>query len=640
MFEKYKKVISNSSFSTGTVENELSRSKYWTPELFSLIDKIKAAGTDHSLWHQISREDFINIIPIRRDKMDPIGYNIDMSEKILRFQNIPEQEGKKYLYLLTALDAILSNKNCPTDIAQRVYEESINLTNNKYFVEQILKRDDLSDKFIEYLVNMNKAYFEEEALRFSYFINLSNEDEKPYLYDVSQNNIDRIAKYLYESGELNRIKYFGPIYYISDKEYLMNVLKAEDYNENIVGILINKSCFTEKERDELFDLGCDPRIIKRFTPHISSVMLEQIWDTLFSLGLRDEYKNNVRRLSRDEFESIDFCRQTLQELLKREVVPESYQIDLANRLLSEGARSTDFITYVLTKYATSPAALETLARLKSKDKDNIYENPHCPKDLMKSYVEDNITKIKKRIKAGKRESKKHIEALVKYGKSQKEIPEDVCKTLLQCGRTYTLLRFNGKIPDNIYKMIIDNPDKINVDGVTIDNHLPYSLIAYIRYNSLKYGLNNGEEVARKLYMVKPTPYDEKTFRFTGYEKGICKDIAKNKEETDRWISFLEKTKKDMRFDDSMPLDKELICRINNLIIALKTFEKEREDESKGIYSINDRKNKLIEIHSKFYIHPYENILFIKEYGDEFYSVLQEEEKCKEELDETKSKEER
>ena len=86
-------------------------------------------------------------------------------------------------------------------------------------------------------------------------------------------------------------------------------------------------------------------------------------------------------------------------LLRNKKMPESYQIDIANRIALESTRSHgNELEKTASLFMTSPTALTVLLKLKNSNKDNIFLNENCPQELYEKQINSIIKKSERMIR--------------------------------------------------------------------------------------------------------------------------------------------------------------------------------------------------------------------------------------------------
>ena len=492
--------------------------KFWTEDTPNLINTVNQ-HKDNNQWEELFKL-FSDSLPTYTST------NIEKAmDFVIRsdFHKKLEREEKDVFKSLILAESIICSDNCPEKIAEKTYNVFYETYGHfPLFFNKMLNRD-LSDSMIEFLADIGEKRFLSNA-QFYY----SNDK------GFNQQNVNKIYKYLAENGIFSLRNKFDTIQYIKNPEIIEDILKSSDYDENAVTMVLNSSYVSDKRKDELFDMDrYVPYRISKFTPHMTDVFCEQIWTTLFDLGYREDRKNKTA--TSDEIKSDMLSTSLLEKLIITGVLPESRQIDLANRLVSENSSSKQELESLLISYTEYPQVLDICAKLKNRNKECVYTNQYCSDKLLIDRAKECQKKIETSIKRKQIVSNKHINDIKKTFKC-KNLPIDIYHTMLKTPKTLSSILYEKEIPDSILELIKNK--NYTIDEKEYSTSSKHALVAYcmlsLRKTDIDYNM-----AQRMCHML-----DNLTYIYYS-------DIVEHNDALEQFVKILNNAKNEPNYDKDM-----------------------------------------------------------------------------------------
>lgn len=439
---------------------------FLTDDILSTVEFIYNKEMSHDEWKDFVDKNFFNKFSILKasSKHDKDNFANQLTLLIQGYNKVKDKElGENCLYFLSVSNALFSSNNVPFDIKEEVFLYTYEfLKDDPYFVaREFFKNENISDDFIKRLMKED-PYF----LQHLVFTNELNKTDS-----FPQSIIDRVALIMHSgmypviNEDMNKAFAF-----VSEEtfEKIKNIM--EDDEKSISNLLINKN-IKDETRNQIYDeFGCDPTVVyeSKTTDYISSSLAKQAIDSVFDM---DEIKN--RDFSRYSINALKI----LCNMVDDNFIPMPIQIDLAYRLVSEQSGScrsdTSALERKLAKNTTYPQVLSILAELKNKNKELIYENKYCPKNLIDNRIRDIIQKAERTIKKnGKLSSDKYYYSLLQIANNH-QLNTDTYKAAYVCsiyshGCRFEDFLISNIIPDDALKVFseesfIYNEKKYDID---------------------------------------------------------------------------------------------------------------------------------------------------------------------------------
>ena len=223
--------------------------------------------------------------------------------------------------------------------------------------------------------------------------------------------------------------------------------------EKIMSAIISAPFLSNKQRDYLFDrymYCCDFSSLKNATPYISNIVYDNTVEGLF------EFKTNTT-----------FLEKRLLNLLANEILSESQQLDLTNRIIEETKAHNDIkqnlLLNTITTITTSPVVLhEIFTRAKSyKNREYAIENKHISKEDLKQQAHLYCQKFQKKIETNTNLPLKWIETIEEIVRKTELNLEDYQHILnTHNNNLYDALVTSPYTPENVLNSLIINIDKM------------------------------------------------------------------------------------------------------------------------------------------------------------------------------------
>ena len=149
--------------------------------------------------------------------------------------------------------------------------------------------------------------------------------------------------------------------------------------ENIRTELINNPYLSDDFKNELFNAGCNwLRLnVNAFTPEIIEEVYGSCIDTYTEL-----YNKTTQKPKMGWDMTYRESQDMISKLIHSEKFPESMQVDLAMRIVDRESKKMDFYVQELFQHTKSENVLKMVDKLKSKDREYAYANPHMPSDIL------------------------------------------------------------------------------------------------------------------------------------------------------------------------------------------------------------------------------------------------------------------
>ena len=293
--------------------------------------------------------------------------------------------------------AMCENKHCPNAIINCIIQNTeINKSGHnmhpKAIVHSILKRDNLSDKQIEKIV-------ENYSFDVIYQFATSYHKDKDIVYDrpFSEDITNRVIKSIYEHEGAGIQKTL--LLSLSDKSLIDRIVRENIFNETFRDVLVNNIHLTDDERNQVFDFGCDRTQINNPT----SYMLENMYRESVEAYFENDYKsvpdlNERKVLENAYYKSFSF----LQYMIRNKMLTEDMQVDLMHRLAGLKEKSQNAVLAELLKWTENEQVFKIAeSSIISRDKEYIYSNKSCPHDILYRKSFELIKKIDRAIRNGK-----------------------------------------------------------------------------------------------------------------------------------------------------------------------------------------------------------------------------------------------
>lgn len=216
-----------------------------------------------------------------------------------------------------------------------------------------------------------------------------NRTFKNYLKDGQISK--RVLTYIWKNGNENQkatvIGYIKPPFAITSLDNLP---------ENILTQIANSPDFLSSDRNHAFDLGVNYKELKNFTEYMCGEVYKAVADAIFEFHM----ESNTDFAA---FESENNCMSIFRKLIDSGKMPESMQVDLANRCLNRESKATTSIqgTYCshLFQYLVMNTKYPNVLRTAVKSQDMgvitaIYENENIPLDMINEKIKQLVQKQK------------------------------------------------------------------------------------------------------------------------------------------------------------------------------------------------------------------------------------------------------
>ena len=563
-------------------------------------------------------------------------FDVNKIEDSAYFKNnkIEEKNEDIYKLVLFSLSIICSDKT-PTGLKENVGKQILSLckSNNTVIAEglcmPLLKINNYNppQNLLSFLLRPDDNF----CIDILHHI-FSKKNYRP-INEIPQDLIDRIIEEVYSNKFLEKEKgYFSIFSYISDVDFVEKIMPEIQSNLFATKALLQNNILPDNIKERIWDVcECDPFSIQLeyiTTPYIINSISEQIWDTLFTFENRRKLLDGSLPIT--EQQNTTNCIKMLQTLIFTEKLPESYQIDLANRLVSESKSCTsNNLESYLVKMGTSEEALRILQKLKSKTKSEITNNPHCPKEILNKKINNIFGKVSSLYK-----SKKSIQELYKQNilsliHKGADISEKQCGTYLlvfgndvkellsihDLSNKTVELFCNETIQEGIEDKTIKVPESVRLEAMISkkarDAGLnPYTALNTV-YTSLILGANDG--IAYKnIYLSAYTHVIVKDKKdMSEYidiikdsidELGKISDLSKQKEKFDNFLKIKETKDKSPEIQKKIadlknPIQKDTSFHIADFSYKLYANASALSDR---IMSIADNYENIMEARNKEY----------------------------------------
>lgn len=415
--------------------------------------------------------EILNVVKYLTDDIIELGYNIAYNTQKIGITNIKElydsvindiennysmPEIKKHLInvcnpystndteseiekesifykLFVITDAVIHSEHTPINLKEYVgykfmeYGDGNSRIFEKFGKKLLhLNNDEPSEKLLNLIVDkyseliMNRILYEKKSY---------HKQSNGFSDELNNKMIRRLS----DNDSIRPKEKFHILSHLTDESLVDYVLERLNFDENAIVYILENEKISDDKKNEIFDeYGCNILQIntKNVPQHIIDSIIEQVWMTLFDIELRNIYINNYSALTKEEKDAVRDAQRVLLDIITNHKLPESRQIDLANRFLSENSRSMQWVERDLVIHASSPDALRILSKLKNKDKEMAFENPNCPEDVLQKRATEQYKKIKAKIKKDTWVSDKFSQDLFVVAKKI-SLPDEYYDTILE-----------------------------------------------------------------------------------------------------------------------------------------------------------------------------------------------------------------
>ena len=375
-----------------------------TNETFEILEKIDMCKNKEMEWGKLANE-----LHTKIDNVDKSVAHIYAGFPQIFNSSANKELAQEVFNIMLLADGIISSNESDEWSAVSALMHIREISNDKYFLDKFLKRDLRDTKLT--VPSPLKSVVSMILLPTIAKIPALSRYSPTYPFFTlpltkSKETDNEIIQYLHENNAIAPQTYF--LYReISDEKLASKIISdfekagQQDKVEKIISEFINNENLSEDFRDKLFDIGCDAENISVFTPHMVEKLCEQTWETIFDMNLNNKFCNETAT----DIEKVAYLMSigVLGQLIRKDKLPETRQLDFINREISERYRISSThrrIPYTIDKLlATNTKSEEVLRKmLKLKDKAIlmcVYENPYCPDDLLTKYVINRIARVKK-----------------------------------------------------------------------------------------------------------------------------------------------------------------------------------------------------------------------------------------------------
>ena len=293
--------------------------------------------------------------------------------------------------------------------------------------------------------------------------------------------------------------------------------------------------------------------IPDITNHMGEILGKQIWGTLFDLNLRGT-AGAVRQ------------EHLLINLIENRKLPESMEIDLANRLLSDKRKTADDeLEKVLTDCSDSEKVLLLLSDLKNKNRTNVFKNKNCPMDLIykefNKIIKQTNQSIKKENLIKTSTPLKKLYILLKNRNLGDEYIKQIYKTAYYtnkaCENRLWFL-FTTSTSKEILKQFMQK--EITIDGkiypISQKDRMTASVLYTAKKENLK--LNELDKLFSNFWHIIPCDIKEKIRELNIYTEISLSSQALELKDYDKYFSCIQNSVKQLGED----IDKEIKDRLN------------------------------------------------------------------------------
>ena len=503
---------------------------YITDNLLNTVNTIYTAEEDGIDWNDLYINKFEKhyekiLSTTDKDKQEEfIHLLLDCSKGA---DSARKDDGKYAFEFLTLANAFTSSNKVPTSVKERLFIQSSHLLENltlykTAMLKNILKREDISDNFIQYL-----TYFH-TILTANHVAFPPKLQDGAELNEVPQSVIDRLAESFYNShvGE----EFLCSALYWTSEETSKLLLQRIRGNEDAIAAVVSNENINDRMKDFFFRTeGCNPSklILQHITPYVAQVLYEQATEALFDMELLKETNLNAK-----------YSYQMMINLIESHKLPESSQLDLAYRCVSNGSKRKDSeiatIESIFAKNADYDCVIRELLKIKNKNKEFIYQNKNCPLDIVYDKVYSLIKKADKLMKQndGKLTSRKicdELHGLASVFQLKKDMYEKIYtieeNSPFPHFERYVMLK---NIPTEILKLF--SQDNIEIDGKNYEIHQSIKIPANALYYSRKEKMDEDKMKDLYLSILKMTPLSKRYKDKASYDE--MKTIMKILEEKD------------------------------------------------------------------------------------------------------------
>ena len=535
-----------------------------TDDILNILDDINCSPISDKKAKKICREYFLKPCKEYFDDMDisdPI-YK-ERIKKLISFVQMEntrkDKENEFNFYIITVSDAIFKNKEIPTELKEKVFmkltfylKESSLYT--KEVLKELLRNNDLSDTFLKYIADTREQdiFGAVSDIMMEFGNNINEEIQK--LKDISQTTKDRLCVYAMQGCKRRTTKM--PLLRLASEETALKIFDMTEKDETQTAHLLCNTNISEKTRNELFDtIPFDPSMlyIPDITNHMGEILGKQIWGTLFDLNLRGT-AGAVRQ------------EHLLINLIENRKLPESMEIDLANRLLSDKRKTADDeLEKVLTDCSDSEKVLFLLSDLKNKNRTNVFKNKNCPMDLIykefNKIIKQTNQSIKKENLIKTSTPLKKLYILLKNRNLGDEYIKKIYKTAYytnKAGENRLWFLFTTSTSKEILKQFMQK--EITIDGkiypISQKDRMTASVLYTAKKENLK--LNELDKLFSNFWHIIPCDIKEKIRELNIYTEISLSGQALELKDYDKYFSCIQNSVKQLGED----IDKEIKDRLN------------------------------------------------------------------------------
>ena len=376
-----------------------TRAPYMTDELFSEIDTIFHKKMTTKEQERYFKSHFTDKYMELTNGMDSskIKELYDISSNIFHNRcDVLKKYGKtneldKQIELIYLASAFIEGENIDISIKEKAFTLISNISKEEAGYKRpllinILKDSNVSNNFLE-IISKQELDVLENIFTYPTPSMVSIKNRPEYAKDIPMAVKRNLAFFLIKNGFHNRLLN-KMAYHLNDISARI-MIDATNEDEKAVAAFLSNKNVEESVRDKHFDTyGFDPMSlnIANITPHMAQELTKQAWESLYDIeGVSYEVKRNSTIM--------------ILNLLRNKKMPESYQIDIANRIALESTRSHgNELEKTASLFMTSPTALTVLLKLKNSNKDNIFLNENCPQELYEKQINSIIKKSERTIR--------------------------------------------------------------------------------------------------------------------------------------------------------------------------------------------------------------------------------------------------
>ena len=359
------------------------------------------------------------------------------------FANIVKDKNTTNIELL----AVVNNKNCPMPIKEDiVINRKLGSCYPFSFVKYFLANK-VSDKTVD---TLTKLYHNEVQAML---------DGRGRYCDVDvsiipDENIIKLCDAFMKRKALRRNVCSVPFVHLKDDDAAKKYLNSPKCDEVVCTAIAGNKNLSDEIRNEAYNRGVNPQMLYDYTPDIIKDIYEMTVFTYTEMEINPA-TYDTKKYSKQQRIPYENATGFLLELIRRNKLPESLQIDLFNRIIAMHLKKRNRILETLLRYGTSKYIIENAGLVKNaKDRLSVYLNEMMPHEEYNNGILSIINQYKDYSK-----SKKSIPQYVEIFLTRiayKDDEENLRKIFsLKQESLFYHLASNNKCPEDILSKIVD-----------------------------------------------------------------------------------------------------------------------------------------------------------------------------------------